>query len=204
MARGDFLKRAPFDLDAKAVAWVQETLDSLTPDERVGQLFNFLLMGDDRAWFDRIMALKPGGITRHVGRDGAAEVGLMQHLFAQATVPLLVSADLEGSRMSLPIGTEVPNPLALAAVGDLAASRDISALMADEARAIGINWSFTPVLDINAAWRSAIVATRGFGQDLIVSATRPWRRSPNSRPAALPPRPSTGRAKAMTTATSIC
>lgn len=165
MARGDFLKRAPFGLDDTGLAWVQQTLDSLTPDERVGQLFNFLLMGDDRAWFDRVMALKPGGITRHVGRDGAAEVAMMTHLMGQARVPLLVSADLEGSRMSLPIGTEVPNPLALAAVDDLAASRDIAALMAEEARAIGINWSFTPVLDINAAWRSAIVATRGFGQD---------------------------------------
>ncbi len=38
--------------------------------------------------------------------------------------------------------------------------------MAEEARAIGINWSFTPVIDINAAFRSAIVATRGFGSDV--------------------------------------
>jgi beta-N-acetylhexosaminidase len=65
--------------------------------------------------------------------------------------------------MSLPVGTEVPNPLALAAVNDLQASRTISRIMAQEARAIGINWSFTPVIDINHAFRSAIVATRGFG-----------------------------------------
>jgi beta-N-acetylhexosaminidase len=51
-------------------------------------------------------------------------------------------------------------------VGDLQASRTIARIMADEARAIGINWSFTPVIDINAAFRSAIVATRGFGSDL--------------------------------------
>jgi beta-N-acetylhexosaminidase len=38
--------------------------------------------------------------------------------------------------------------------------------MAAEARAIGINWSFTPVIDINAAFRSPIVATRGFGSDV--------------------------------------
>lgn len=36
------------------------------------------------------------------------------HLDGEAAVPLLVSADLEGLRMSLPLGTQVPNPLALA------------------------------------------------------------------------------------------
>ena len=38
--------------------------------------------------------------------------------------------------------------------------------MAREARAIGINWSFTPVIDINRAFRSAIVGTRSFGSDV--------------------------------------
>ena len=42
--------------------------------------------------------------------------------------------------------------------------------LAEEARAIGVNWSFTPVLDINAAFRSAIVATRSFGSDLATIA----------------------------------
>ena len=62
---------------------------------------------------------------------------------------------------------EVPNPLALAAIDDLEVTARISRIMAEEARAVGINWSFTPVLDINAAFRSAIVArTRGFGSDV--------------------------------------
>ena len=163
--RGDFLKVAPFDLDEAGRTWVLATLDSLTPQERIGQLFNFLLMGDDPAQADALMALKPGGITRHVSRDPATEVAMMTRLHSAARVPLLVSADLEGSRMSLPFGAEVPNPLALAAVDDLDASRAIAAIMATEARAIGINWTFTPVLDINAAFRSPIVATRGFGSN---------------------------------------
>ena len=163
--RGDFLKVAPFDLDEAGRTWVLATLDSLTPQERIGQLFNFLLMGDDPAQADALMALKPGGITRHVSRDPGTEVAMMTRLHSAARVPLLVSADLEGSRMSLPFGAEVPNPLALAAVDDLDASRAIAAIMATEARAIGINWTFTPVLDINAAFRSPIVATRGFGSN---------------------------------------
>jgi beta-N-acetylhexosaminidase len=67
--------------------------------------------------------------------------------------------------MSPPFGTEVPNPLALAAVDDVRASETIARIMAVEARAAGINWSFTPVIDINALFRSPIVATRGLGSD---------------------------------------
>lgn len=164
----DHLRQAPFHLDDAGLAWVQTTLAALTPAQRVGQLFVHIVMGDDPAALNRILALQPAGITRFYGADVGYEAALVTRAQGACAVPLLVSADLEGSRMSLPFATEVPNPLALAAVDDVAATRAISQIMADEARAIGINWSFTPVLDINAAFRSAIVATRGFGSDIDV------------------------------------
>ena len=68
--------------------------------------------------------------------------------------------------MSLAGGIEFPNPLALAAVDDEALTEEMSRLMAEEARERGIAWSFTPVLDVNAAWRSPIVATRGYGSEV--------------------------------------
>ena len=43
-----------------------------------------------------------------------AEVGFARDCIADAAVPPFLSADLEGSRMSLPFGTAVPNPLGLA------------------------------------------------------------------------------------------
>ncbi len=166
MTTFDHLRKAPFHLDDAGVAWVEKTLASLTPYQRVGQLFVHSLMGQDQGEIDAVLALQPAGITRFYGADLAFEVDLITRAQTTAAVPLLVSADLEGSRMSLGFGTEVPNPLALAAVDDVAATTEISQIMAAEARAIGINWSFTPVLDINAAFRSPIVATRGFGSDL--------------------------------------
>ncbi|UXN74327.1 glycoside hydrolase family 3 protein [Devosia sp. A8/3-2] len=111
-------------------------------------------------------AFKPGGITRVYSGDLAGEVALAQGLASIGPVPMLVSADLEGSRMSLPFGTPVPNPLGLAAVDDVDATTAISTIMAQEAHAVGLNWSFTPVIDINAAFRSAIVGTRSYGSDV--------------------------------------
>ncbi|MBL9050390.1 MAG: glycoside hydrolase family 3 protein [Tabrizicola sp.] len=162
----EFLRQAPFDLDDRGIDWVERTLAAMGPRERAGQLFVHLSRGFDPEELPRLKALAPAGITRFFFGGLEAEADFLDAAQAQAAVPLLVSSDLEGSRMSLPFGTEVPNPLALAAVDDLQASRSIAGIMAREAAAIGVNWTFTPVIDINAAFRSPIVATRGFGSDI--------------------------------------
>jgi beta-N-acetylhexosaminidase len=160
------LEAAPFRLDAGRIGWVEATFARLTGPQRLAQLFVLRRALFDRDGCKRIRDFRPGGITIHFGPDAAAEIAETDALSANCPVRPLVSADLEGSRMSLPFGTQVPNPLALAAVNDLAASADIARIMAQEGRAAGVNWSFTPVLDVNHAFRSAIVATRGFGSDL--------------------------------------
>lgn len=166
MTTTDLLRKAPFGLDQAAMDWVVATKAQMTLAEKIGQLFVFHSMGQDPDELALLAQLKPAGITRNFSADVAYEAQFIDTLQATAKVPLFISADLEGSRMSLPLGTEVPNPLALAAVNDVQASRTIARIMAQEARAIGINWSFTPVIDINHAFRSAIVATRGFGSSV--------------------------------------
>ncbi len=160
------LSAAPFNLDAAAIAWVEETRDNLSPRDKLAQLFTLLSREAPGEALDAIRSFKPGGITRIYTGDLAAEIGLMLQIDTAVPVPMLVSADLEGSRMSLPFGTQVPNPLGLAAVDDVEATTAISTIMAEEARAVGLNWSFTPVIDINKAWASAIVGTRSYGSDV--------------------------------------
>lgn len=161
------LSAAPFNLDPAARDWVRATLAGMERATKVRQLFVHMCFGTGPEVVDRITALAPAGITKFFGPDGQAELDTMDALRAAADIPYLVSSDLEGSRMSPSFGTEVPNPLALAAVDDVQASATIARIMAEEARAAGINWSFTPVLDINALFRSPIVATRGLGSDPV-------------------------------------
>ena len=160
------LSKFPFNLDATQLNWVRERFASLGEDDKLRQLFNLRSAGTDPGELAAIRDFRPGGITRHIRSGVDEERALIASLGAGNKAPLLVSADLEGSRMSISGGTEFPNPLALAAVDDVEATAEISRLMAVEARHVGINWSFTPVLDINAAFRSPIVATRGFGSDV--------------------------------------
>lgn len=159
------LTAAPFNLDPQALAWVLKTFAGMSRKEKISQLFILQLFGDDPAGVERMARFQPAGVKRYFGSDLGAEKALMEQLLGNAKVPLLIPSDMEGSRMSLPFGTEVPNPLAMAAVADPEANAEICAIMAREARAMGVNMSFTPVVDIAADPRSAIVPTRGFGSD---------------------------------------
>lgn len=159
------LSAPPFNLDPVGRDWVRSTLATMDRTAKVRQLFVHICFGTGPEVVERMTALAPAGVTKFFGPDAAAELDTLDALRGAAAIPYLVSADLEGSRMSLPFGTEVPNPLALAAVDDVQASTTIARIMAEEARAAGVNWSFTPVIDINALFRSPIVATRGLGSD---------------------------------------
>lgn len=160
------LAAAPFNLDDDAMAWVSTTLAGLGPRDKLAQLFVLMVRGAPETFLDNVLRFKPGGITRLYTPDLDSEIGLTRDLMSGSAIPPLISADLEGSRMSLPFGTLVPNPLGLAAADDVAATEAIATIMAREAHAVGLNWSFTPVVDINAAFKSAIVGTRSYGSDV--------------------------------------
>src|SRR5262249_34484044 len=129
------LAKPPFSLNGEALDWARKTFASLTPEERLHQLF-VLRSGVDDATFERIRAFRPGGITAVFSGDPAAEVRRIASLWDGAKVPPFISADLEGSGHSFPFGTEVPNPIALGAINDVAASRTIKEITAKEARSV--------------------------------------------------------------------
>ncbi len=64
----DYLAKAPFNLDAEAIAWVKTQLVGLSPDDKLRQLFNLRLAGTNPDDIAAAKAFRPGGITRHVGR----------------------------------------------------------------------------------------------------------------------------------------
>ena len=110
----DQLRQPPFNLDDAAIDWVRDTYASLDLDDKVGQLFTLIMMGTDEAEFDRIAALRPGGVTRFFTPDLEFERRTISNLVAGSKVAPVISADLEGSRMSLAFGTEVPNDVRVA------------------------------------------------------------------------------------------
>lgn len=159
------LRASPFHLDEQALAWVAQTRTRLSPAQKLRQLFNLGLHGDDLQAAQDAARLGLGAYTRFVGADMPTAWHATRALLEAAEVPPLISGDLEGGAIAMPFGTRLPNQLGLAACADPQINEDAVAVMAREAKAMGYNWSFTPVVDINAAFRSAIVATRSYGSD---------------------------------------
>ncbi|WP_326886515.1 glycoside hydrolase family 3 N-terminal domain-containing protein [Rhizobium beringeri] len=162
----DKLRQAPFNLDDAAISWIRDVYASLDLNDKIGQLFTLIMIGTDEEDFKRIASLRPGGVTRFFTADLELERRVISDLVAKSKVPPIISADLEGSRHSFAFGTPVLGQLGLAAVDDVQATEKSSEILAREGRAMGVRWSFTPVIDINTAFRSPIVGTRSYGSDV--------------------------------------
>lgn len=73
-------------------------------------------------------------------------------LQATGPIPLLIGADIErGTIARVADAPDMPNVMAWDAGGDPAAVRAIGEVTAAEARAVGIQWAFAPVVDVSFA-----------------------------------------------------
>ena len=119
------------------------------------------------------------GVGGYIIFGGTAESvrRLTADLLRRAGRPLLLASDFErGAGQQVAGLTEFPPPMALASLGDPSVVRWAAAVTAQEARAVGINWVFAPVADLDVLPENPIVQTRAFGADPNEVATyvRQW------------------------------
>ena len=179
-------------LDADARRWVDDTLQRLTLDEKIGQLlvpsFRAAYTSSDSETYDELAALvsdhRVGGLLMFGARtpqprvllnpnysrstlgrplDGAS---LINRLQAAAPVPLLVAADFEtGAGFRLEGATAFPPAMAFGAAGDPRLAFEAGRIAAAEARAMGVHVNFAPVVDVNNNPRNPVINIRSFGED---------------------------------------
>ncbi|HET8548503.1 MAG TPA: glycoside hydrolase family 3 N-terminal domain-containing protein, partial [Bryobacteraceae bacterium] len=83
-----------------------------------------------------------------------------------ARVPLLIGGDFErGASMRVSGTVRYPHAMAYGAADDLELTRALGADTAREARALGVNWVFAPVADVNNNPDNPIINVRSFGED---------------------------------------
>lgn len=152
--------------------WVEETLKGLSLRERLGQIL-MTPVQVEQATGERLEDLKKQvtelGLGGIVVRGGTPEsvAALTNELQRTSRVPLFVGADYErGLRMQMKTaGTPFTNNMGVAAAGDPRAAFEQGRITAREARAIGVNWLFGPVADLNNNPDNPVINVRSFGED---------------------------------------
>ncbi|MEO6166976.1 MAG: glycoside hydrolase family 3 N-terminal domain-containing protein, partial [Chitinophagales bacterium] len=150
-------------------AWVDSILHSMTPDERIGQLFMVPVYSrqdsDQAKVFDLVRNYHVGGIIFMQGGP-VRQAKLTNLLQSIAQVPLMISQDAEwGLSMRIDSTIRFPRELVLGAIQDDQLIYEFGKEMARECKRIGVNVSFSPVVDINSNPLNPVIGDRSFGQD---------------------------------------
>ncbi len=155
----------------KANEWVQKTYNSLSQDEKLGQLFIIALYtnkGEDYIENVRniVTSEKIGGLIL-MQDDAAREINLVNEFQQQAKVPLMIGMDAEwGVYQRISAAHKFPWAMTLGAIQDKNLIREMSAKIAEDAHRMGINWDFAPVVDVNTNPDNPIIGNRSFGSQV--------------------------------------
>jgi len=114
---------------------------------------------------ERALAIGVGGFIVF-GGEASAVAALTSQLQSASAHPLLIAADLErGAGQQFAGCTQLPPLAAIGALNDPLAPRVAGRLTAREALALGINWTYAPVADLDLEPDNPIVGTRSLGSD---------------------------------------
>ncbi len=160
------LKAKPYSLDDEGVKWVEETIDAMTLDEKIGQLF--VNMGASRTEEYLMQVLRDykfGAVRYNPGK--AADVHDQNRILQEnSKIPLLIASNAEaGGNGACTDGTYVGYPIKLGATADPKWAYEMGRISGVESSAIGCNWAFAPVIDLLINWRNPIISNRAFGAD---------------------------------------
>jgi beta-N-acetylhexosaminidase len=161
-------RKKPFNLSDHDVQWVEDTLAGMDLETRVGQLFCLVVISPDPNVIleqTRQAGVKPGG---YMARPfpGAEVQNLYRTLQEEAEVPLLLAANLERGGDGIAVdGTSFGSQLQIAATDDETMAYRLGLIAGREGRAVGCNWTFSPVIDIDFNYQNPITNTRTYGSD---------------------------------------
>lgn len=169
------LKACPFFLDDEAINWVNETLGSMTLKEKAGQVFCPMGFNSEEAFLKHLISdIKVGAMMYRPGP--AADIQETHRTIQNmAKIPLLLAANTESGGNGLAFeGTSFGQPLAVAATGNIEDVYHMGYVACAEGAALGLNWAFAPIVDIDKEFHNPITNTRTFGSSpdkIIACAT---------------------------------
>ena len=161
-------KPEPVDVNQKK--WVDSVYQSLTLEQRIGQLFMVAAYSNkDSAHIKSIDRLIE---EQHIGgliffQGGPYRQARLTNRYQRSSkVPLLIGIDAEwGLAMRLDSTHRYPWNMTLGAVRDLSLIELFGKQMGEQCNRLGVHFTFAPVVDINTNPKNPIIGVRAFGED---------------------------------------
>ena len=158
---------------------IEDLIASMTREQKLAQLQIAF-----RPRFEDVADLVRGGIGAVFWPRSAEATNELQRIACEETphgIPLLIGLDVvHGQRTTFPV------PLAQAASFDPAVAETDARISAREAASGGVNWTFSPMIDVSRDPRWGRVV-EGFGEDTHVNSVFGAREGPRL-PGAVPRR----------------
>lgn len=155
----------------KAHQWVDKTYNSLSQDEKLGQLFIIALYTNkDENHINQVRNIvtndKIGGLIL-MQDDAAREINLVNEFQQKSRVPLMIGMDAEwGLYQRIAAAHKFPWAMTLGAIQDKNLIYQMAAKIAEDCKRMGINWDFAPVVDVNTNPNNPIIGNRSFGSEV--------------------------------------
>lgn len=160
------LKSKPYNLTDEDIKWVNDTIATMTDEEKVGQLFFQLTAGIDEEYLKELMEKYHLGGCRYNGMPGAAVQMQNRTLQKYAKIPIFIACNTEnGGDGACSDGTFISSGIKIGATGNTQYAHDLGRMSNEEAKTIGCNMAFAPVCDIHYNWLNCEVVARAFGND---------------------------------------
>ena len=160
------LRNNPFFLTEAQEAWVYDTLAAMTAEEKLHQMFCVLGDAYTPEVLERLVREGIGGVLFRPVRPTAEIAASFRRLDTLAKYPLLHAANLEeGGAGIASDGTYFANQLQIAASPDRTDAEHFAQVCAAEGAAADVNWTFSPVADIDMNFRNPITNCRTYGSD---------------------------------------
>ena len=161
------LKAKPFYLNDDEIDWVERQLSTLSQEQKVGQLF--CLMGGDYGQEELLTLVSDYAVGGILFRSALAEEIRARYaaLDKAAVLPLLKAANLEeGGAGAISDGTFFGWPMTVAATDNIGMMEKHALICAAEGRSVGVNWTFSPVCDLDMNFQNPITNVRTCGSDV--------------------------------------
>jgi beta-N-acetylhexosaminidase len=165
-----FAQRKPDFLVHGKQAWVDSVFATLSPDQRLAQLF--MVAAYSNKGEAHVVELEKlvteqgiGGLIYFQGGP-LRQARQCNHLQSKARVPMLIAMDAEwGLGMRLDSTISYPRQMTLGAIADDKVVERFGEEVARQMRRMGIHINFAPVVDVNSNPANPVIGTRSFGED---------------------------------------